>query len=154
MTMVKNNSSSLAALFLALATAAFAAPTPAPAPGKASDGTVLSVMASTQLNFGKLGIGALATEIGPYLDAKEVRQVGLHAKLAITVAKDPAAFQEVDVVVGQTIMAAGYRIKVESIAPGDRGSAVLRLWAPPQAPKSAKKWGLNLFGPPPEPGGK
>ena len=54
--------------------------------------------------------------------------------------------QEVSVVVGQTIVVAGYRIKVEQINPGDRGSAVLRLWAPPQAPKSSKKWPLNLFG--------
>ncbi len=143
-TMHKNNSSILAAVLLALATAASAAP--APAAGKASDGLVLSVMSSTQLNFGKLGIGALATGIGPYLDEKEVRQEGLHARLSISVAKDPAAHQEVAVAVGQTIMVAGYRIKVEAINPGDRGSAVLRLWAPPPEPaKPAKKWPFTWF---------
>lgn len=146
--MRKNSSAvrTLAALLLALATAASAAPASAPVAGKPSDGIVLSVTASTQLHFGKLGIGALATRVGPYLDEKEVRQEGLHARLAITVAKDPSAFSEVSVREGQTIMVAGYRIRVEAISPGDRGNAVLRLWAPPQAPKPAKRWPFNLFG--------
>lgn len=134
------------AALLALATVSFAAPAPAPAPAKPADGVVLSVTASTQLNFGKLGIGALATQVGPYLDEKEVRQQGLHARLAISVAKDPDAFQEVSLVVGQSVVVAGYRIRVEAISPGDRGNAVLRLWAPPEAPKPAKRWPFSLFG--------
>ncbi|MDO8757617.1 MAG: hypothetical protein Q7J64_06375, partial [Elusimicrobiota bacterium] len=130
------------AAILALATASSAAP----ADGKASDGLVLSVMTSTQLNFGKLSIGALATRVSPYLDEKEVRQEGLHARLAISVEKDPDADREVAVVVGQTITVAGYRIKVEHINPGNRGSAVLRLWAPPpEPPKPAKKWPFSWF---------
>ena len=159
--MPKNSPAILAALLLALATAASAAPAPEPAPlpasavpgappaapaAKESDGAVRSVMASTHITFGKLGIGALATDIGPYLDENEVRKDGLHARLSISIAKDPAAHQEVSLVVGQTIMTAGYRIKVEAISPGDRGSVSLRLWAPPQAPKLSKKWPLNLFG--------
>lgn len=139
--MKKNNV--LAAGLLLLQAGAWAAP--APAAPKASEGAVLSVMASTQLNFGKLSIGALAMEVGPYLDEKEVRQVGLHAKLAISVEKDPSQYKEADLAVGQTIEVAGYRIKVESIAPGNRGSAALRLWAPPEPPKPAKKWPFSWF---------
>lgn len=149
MTMQKNNSSILATLLLALATAASADPSPvpaAPADGKASDGIVRSVMTSTQLNFGKLSVGALATRIGPYLDEKEVRQEGLHARLAVSVENAPDGFRELSVVVGQTITVAGYRIKVEAISPGSRGSASLRLWAPPPEPaKPAKKWPFSWF---------
>lgn len=149
MTMQNNYSSCLAAPLLAFATAASAAPAPVPAAStaaKASDGVVRSVMASTYLSFGKLGIGALATEVGAYLDEKGVRQEGLHARLSISVAKDPAARQEVSVVVGQTITVAGYRIEVEHINPGDRGSAVLRLRAPsPEAARPAKKWPFSWF---------
>lgn len=134
----------LAALLFLLGTAAHAAP--AVPDAKESDGAVRSVMASTHITFGKLGIGALATEIGPYLDEKEIRQHGLHASLSISVAQDPAAHQEVALVVGQTITVGGYRIKVEHINPGNRGSAVLRLWAPPPEPaKPTKKWPFSWF---------
>lgn len=140
----------MAGLLLSLATASSAAPAPTPtasAAGKESDGVVRSVMTSTHISFGKLGIGGLAAEVGAYLDEKEVRREGLHARLAISVAKDPAAYQQVAVVVGQTITVAGYRIKVEAITPGDRGSVSLRLWAPPpEAPKPAKRWPFSLFG--------
>lgn len=133
----------LAAALLLLHAGAWAAP--APAAPKASDGLVMSVMTSTQLNFGRLSIGGLATDDGAYLDEKEVRQVGLHSRLAIAVEKDPSMYREIDLRVGQTVEVAGYRIKVESIAPGGRGSTVLRLWAPPEPVKPAKKWPFSWF---------
>jgi len=118
----------------------------------ASEGTVLSVSQSTMLHFGKLGIGALSTGVGPYLDEKEVRKHGLHAALSLSVEKNPSAHRQVSLAVGDTAEIAGYRIKIEHIntgsrtdedgeGGGNRGSAVLRLWAPPAEPaKPRRKW--------------
>ncbi len=137
----KRSAGPLAALLLALAAAASAAPSA----GKAAEGTVLSVMASTQLHFGKLAIGALSTEFGSFLDEKRVRREGLYAHLEIAVKGDESQFQQVKAREGQTLEVAGYRIFVEKIAPGARGSAVLRLWAPPEPVKPAKRWPFTWF---------
>lgn len=139
----------LAALLL-FSSGAWAAP--AQDAPKHSDGVVLSVSQSTMLRFGKLGIGALSTGVGPYLDEKEVRRHGLNAALSLSVEKNPSAHRQVSLAVGDTAEIAGYRIKVEHINPGNgggeegegsgkRGSAVLRLWAPPAEPaKPRRKW--------------
>ncbi len=133
----------LTAVLLLLPGGAWAAPVPASP--KASEGTVLPVMTSTQLHYGKLFIGVVSTDDGPYLDLKEVRREGLHTRLAIAVEKEPSQYKEVSLAGGQTVEVAGYRIKVESISPGDRGSAALRLWAPPEPAKPAKKWPFTWF---------
>lgn len=142
--MTKNKRLAPAALLLVLASFASAAPS-APPVAKASEGTVLSVMASTQLHFGKLGIGALSTDHGTYLDEKRVRKEGNYAQLEFTVQGELDKFRQEKVHEGQTLEVAGYRIKVEAIAPGARGSAVLRLWAPPEPVKPAKKWPFTWF---------
>lgn len=140
----------LAAGLLLLQGSAWAAP--APADTKTSDGMVMPISQSTHFSFGKLGIGVLATEVGPYLDEKEVRHDGLHAALAISVEKAPDAYRQVYLAPGDSVEIAGYRIKVEHINTGSRrvedgegggvrGSAVLRLWAPPAEPaKPRRKW--------------
>lgn len=140
----------LTAALLLLPSGAWAAPAPdAPKP---SDGIVRSVSQSTHITFGKLGIGAMSTGVGPYLDEKEVRRHGLNAGLSLTVERDPSSHRQVSLAVGDTVEIAGYRIKVEHINPGSeggeegegsgkRGSAVLRLWAPPAEPaKPRRKW--------------
>ena len=114
----------------------------------APDGFVLSILSTTQGNFGRLGIGAGYMGGGPYLDEKDVRRVGLHASLAITVQGEPSQFQQPDVREGQTLAVAGYRIFVEKISPGAKGTVVLRLWAPakPDMPaKPAKRWPFSWF---------
>lgn len=116
---------------------------PSPASTSATEGFILSIMSTTQGNFGKLGIGAGYMGGGPYLDEQNVRRNGLHASLSIAVEGEPSLFQQPDVHEGQTLEAAGYRIFVEKIDPGTRGAIVLRLWAPP---KPAKHWPFNWFG--------
>jgi hypothetical protein len=103
----------------------------------------MSVMETTQLNFGKLGIGAGYMGGGPYLDENGVRREGLHASLEIAVEGDPSKFSQPEVREGQTIMVAGYRILVEKIVPAQRGTVILRLWGPP---KPAKHWPFSWFG--------
>lgn len=126
-------------LFGALAAAPAAAATAAVPAG----GTPLSVALATQGNFGKLSIGLRAVENGPYLDAKEVRREGLHAGLSITVAGDSSAFQQPSVIEGQVLEIAGYRLRVEKINPGAKGSVVFLVW---DAPKPARRWPFSLFG--------
>ncbi|MHB8347346.1 MAG: hypothetical protein ACYDHM_09200 [Acidiferrobacterales bacterium] len=94
----------------------------------------MSIMSSTQGNFGKLSIGAGYLGGGPYLDEKNVRREGLHAGLSITIEGKPSRFQQPDVHEGQTLDVAGYRIFVEKINPGNRGTIVLRLWSPVSRP--------------------
>lgn len=123
--------------------------TSASSPQDASEGFVMSVMESTQLNLGEISIGAGGIYVGPYLDEKGVRRVGLRADLSISVAGAPSQFQQLKVREGQTLQAAGYRIFVEKLNPGARGSVVLRLWAapkPPKASKPAKRWPYSWFG--------
>lgn len=100
-------------------------------------------MSGTQGVFGKLGIGAGYMGGGPYLDEKGVRRNGVYASLSITVDGDRSQFQQPDVHAGQTLEVAGYRIFVEEINPGDRGTIVLSVWAPK---KPVKHWPFSWFG--------
>lgn len=139
----------LVAFILLLQTCSWAAaPQKAPAanPPDASEGIVLSIMATTQGNFGKLGIGVMDIDSGPYLDEKRVWRESLYAKLEITVEEDPSQFRQTKVREGQSLEVAGYRIFVEKINPGARGSIVLRLWSPPEPAKPAKRWPFSWFG--------
>jgi len=136
-----------AALLVLQAAAHAAAPAGAPAAGgSAESGLVLSVMSTAQLNFDKLGIGAGYMGGGPYLDEKGARRDGLHASLSIAVQGEPKLFSQPDVREGQALEVAGYRILVEKINPGPRGTVVLRLWSPPKAPPARKNWLLSLLG--------
>jgi hypothetical protein len=98
---------------------------------KVTDGFVMSIMSSTQLNLDKVGIGAGYMGGGPYVDANGIKREGLHASLSIAVYGKPADFQQPDVQEGQTLVVAGYRITVLKIIPGDRGTIVLRIYAAP-----------------------
>jgi hypothetical protein len=98
-----------------------------PAATTEGQGMVLSLMSGTQGNFGLLHIGAGYMGGGPFLDEKGVRRDGLHAGLSISVSGAPEQFSQPDVVVGQTIDAAGYRITIVQINPGPPGSVVFRL---------------------------
>jgi hypothetical protein len=120
---------------------AWAEPVKAPATGsgKPDEGFIATIMSSTQGNFGKLGIGAGYMGGGPYLDEQNVRRQGLHASLTLSVDGEPSRFQQLDVHEGQRIEVAGFRILVEQINVGTRGTVVLRLWYPPSQSRPASK---------------
>lgn len=133
----------MAAAFLFLQAGSWAAaPDKASSPvsGNADGGSVLSIMETAQLNFGKLEIGAGYMGGGPYFDEKHARREGLHAKLEIAVEGQPSQFTHASVREGQTLEVAGYRIFVTKITPGEKGTILLRLWAAPPEPKPAKSW--------------
>ncbi|MDE1937956.1 MAG: hypothetical protein KGI68_02950 [Alphaproteobacteria bacterium] len=105
----------------------------APAGAKTDPGFEMSIMESTQFNFGKLSIGAGYMGGGAYLDEKGVRRDGLHVTLSITIAGEPAQFQQPDISEGQTLNVSGYRILVEKIIPQSgpndrRGFVIVRVW--------------------------
>jgi hypothetical protein len=134
-----------ALLFLQAALCA-AAPEGSPAAANADAGALLSVMESAQLNFGKLDIGAAEVGSGPYLDEKGARRQGLHANLSIAVQGQPSQFSQPSVHEGEILEVAGYRISVEKINPGQRGTVVMRLWGPPKPSRVNKGWLQNMFG--------
>ena len=137
---------SLATVIVCLSVGAWAAApekSSAATPVSAADGFATSIMSGTQLNIGKLSIGAGYMGGGPYFDEKNVRREGLHASLDITIEDDPSKFQQPDVHEGQIVEVAGYRILVEKIIPGNRGNLVLRLWVPPKPADPHKNWFLR-----------
>jgi hypothetical protein len=124
----------LAVAFIFLQTPCWAAAN-APASGseKTDRGFEMSIMESTQFNFGKLSIGAGYMGGGAYLDEKGVRRVGPHATLSITIEGEPSRFQQPDVREGQTLNVGGYRILIEKIIPetsptDSRGTIIVRVW--------------------------
>lgn len=117
-----------AALFFQMG--AWAAPAEnalSPTTDKKTEGVVVSIMSTSQGNFGKLSIGAGYMGPGLYLDENGVKRDGLHAALSITIEGEPSLFQQPDVHEGQTLDVAGYQIFIEKINPGTRGTIVLRL---------------------------
>jgi hypothetical protein len=112
--------------------AALAANPPAAALAKADPGFEWSIEEGTQFNFGELSIGAGYMGGGAYLDDKDVKRSGLHASIDITVEGKPELFQQPDVHEGQTLEVGGYKILIEKIIPGQRGTIVLRVWGPPK----------------------
>jgi|GEM_PF-2587035 len=118
------------------------------APGaKPDEGTVISILSTTQANFGDFSIGAGYMGGGAYLDENDARREGLHASLTFTVHGDASQFSQPDVHEGEILEAGGYRIKIEKINPGERGSVVLRLWSKPKAKpaKANKSWVQRWF---------
>lgn len=96
-------------------------------------GFELTIMQSTQGNFGKLGIGVGDTGGGgSYLDENGVRRDGLHASLSIAIEGEPSQFRQPEVYEGQTLKVDGYRILIERILPDatPRGCIVVRVWMP------------------------
>jgi len=124
----------LAALLLLLQAVVLGA-APASAPAK-DVGFEWSIEEGAQFNFDKLSIGLGYTGGGPYLNVVGAMMDGLHARVEITVEGDPSKFRQADVCEGEILLAAGYRILIEKIIPGQKGILVLRVWGPP---KSADK---------------
>lgn len=112
---------------------AWAGNPPAAAATKPDAGFEWSIEEGTQFNFGKLSIGAGYMGGGTYLDEKGLRRDGLHADIDITIEGDPSKFQQPDVHEGQILEVAGYRILIEKIIPGEKGTIVFRVWGPPKA---------------------
>lgn len=111
---------------------AWAGNPPAAPSTKADPGFEWSIKEGTQFNLGKLHIGAGNMIKGPYIDEKNVRRYGLYANIQIVVDDDPPVFQQPDVHEGQTLVVAGYKILIEAIIPGERGTLVFRVWDPPK----------------------
>ena len=120
-------------LGIACIAGAWAGDPPAAASTKADPGFEWSIEEGTQFNFGKLHIGAGYMGGGPYMDEKNVRRNGLHAGIQIAIDDDPSKFRQPDVHEGQILEVAGYKILIETIIPGERGTIVFRVWGPPKA---------------------
>lgn len=86
-----------------------------------------SIQTGTQGNFGELHVGVGYTIIGPYIDENGVHRYGQYASLEIAIQGAPALFRQPDVHEGQTVEVGRYRILIERIIPGDRGTVVLRI---------------------------
>ena len=135
MTQINKNVRVIGSLYLLLAIAApaLAGNPPVAASTKTDPGFEWSIEGGTQFNFGKLSIGAGYMGGGPYLDEKDVRRNGLHAGIDITIEGDPSKFQQPDVREGQILEVAGYKILIEKIIPGQKGTIILRVWGPPKS---------------------
>lgn len=105
-------------------------------PAKPDAGFEWSIVEGTQFNFGDLSIGAGYMGSGPYLDEKNVRRNGLYASLSFAFYGDDSPSRQSDVHEGQILTVAGYRILIEKIIPGRKGTVVLRVWGAQSSEKS------------------